>query len=529
MDTLPSPLDRPAASLSRRAPVPLSRGGWLSVAGALVAGMILLLGGLALYDGRRDVWRQAERSASNLGTALERDIARNIAIYDLSLQGALDVLRLPGIETVDPSIRHAAIFDRAATADYLGSILVLDAAGDIKFDSTSVIPHSLNLADRDYFQVHRDKADAGLFVSQPFRSRLRSGDSSMAITRRITGPDGSFQGVVVGSIRLAYFQALFDTLELGEGGSVTLLRTDGRIVARQPPGELETILTLGRSEPLRRAQVAPTGQFVAPSSLDGVERLFTYRRIADYPLLVVVALSVEKIYAPWLARAVLIGSLMLLLAIAVTLLSQLFRRELKRRITAETALVEAAGHLSVMAATDSLTGLANRRQFDQELAREATRAARDGASLSMVMIDADGFKAFNDRYGHPEGDRVLRTIAGCIRGVVQRQTDMAARYGGEEFAVLLPGTDLADAATLAERIRTAVRALDLENAQGPTGRVTVSAGVATIAPHRGEPPSAAASSLVRRADAALFDAKRAGRDRLAVDGQAAARVRAAHA
>ena len=526
MDTFPSPLDRTPPLMARRTPR-LSRGSWLSMAGVIVAGMILLLGALALYDGRRDAWFQAERSASNLSTALERDISRNIAIYDLSLQGALDVLRLPGIENVDPGIRHAAIFDRAATADYLGSILVLDAEGNIKYDSTSVVPHALNLADRDYFQVHRDDRGVGLFVSQPFRSRLRGGDSSMAITRRIDGPDGSFQGVVVGSIRLAYFQSLFETLDVGEGGSVTMLRLDGRIVARQPPGELETVVTLSRSETLRRAQEAPTGQFVAKSAIDGVERLFTYRRISTYPLFVVVALSVQTVYAPWLAKAALIGSLMLLLAVAVAVLSQLFRRELKRRIAAEAALLESAGRLSVMAATDSLTGLANRRQFDQELAREATRAARDGVALAMVMLDADGFKAFNDRYGHPEGDRVLRTIAGCIRAVVQRQTDMAARYGGEEFAILLPGTDAVDAATLAERIRLAVRALDLENAQGPTGRVTISAGVATIVPHRGEAPGSVASSLVRRADSALFEAKRAGRDRVVVEGQPAPRVRAA--
>ena len=173
--------------------------------GMTAALAVMALGAFVLADARQDTWAQAEHASQNLILALERDIARNVAVYDLSLQGAIDSIHQPGIDEVSPAIRHSAVFDRAATASHLGSILVLDRTGTIKLDSTAMAPHPLNLSDRDYFKVHVDRPDAGLFVSRVFRSRLRGGDPSIAISRRISGPGGEFEGVVVGTLRLAYF------------------------------------------------------------------------------------------------------------------------------------------------------------------------------------------------------------------------------------------------------------------------------------------------------------------------------------
>ena len=483
---------------------------WLVLLGMTVALGMLVLGAVMLYGARQDAWRQAQQASNNLALALERDISRNIAVYDLSLQGAVEALEQPGIELVSPEIRQAAVFDRAASAEYLGSLLVLDAAGNIVADSTSLVPHVLNLADRDYFRSHRDRADIGLFVSMPFRSRLRGGDASMAISRRISGPDGRFMGVVVGTLRLAYFHDMFGTLNLGGNGAVTLLRPDGRLVARTPYNEADLTLDLSRSEVVRRFLKEPAGQFTATSAIDGVDRLITYRHIGNLPLILSVAMSTGDIYAAWWQKAVFIGSIMAGLCAATIALSLLFRQEMMRRLSAEAALMAAAAQLSVVAATDGLTGLANRRAFEEGLQREWKRAIRGHTPVAVLMIDADHFKAYNDRYGHQGGDRLLEGIAAAIKACVRRPTDLAARYGGEEFIVLLPETDVAGALEIAERVRAGVSALDLTETGDIGGRITVSIGVAVAYSAVGHSEGA----LLKDADAALYDAKRAGRNRV---------------
>ncbi|KRQ02384.1 diguanylate cyclase [Bradyrhizobium manausense] len=174
--------------------------------------------------------------------------------------------------------------------------------------------------------------------------------------------------------------------------------------------------------------------------------------------------------------------------------------------------------LETLAIEDSLTGLANRRRFDERLKEEWARAYRDRSSLGLLMIDVDHFKAYNDEYGHPAGDACLRVVAKTIAAEVQRGGDLAARYGGEEFAMLLPNTDAAGCARLGERIRNAIRDAGLVHASNPAGPcVTVSVGGATCRP--AVERTAGTSSLVEAADRALYAAKDAGRDRLMMSGE----------
>ena len=159
--------------------------------------------------------------------------------------------------------------------------------------------------------------------------------------------------------------------------------------------------------------------------------------------------------------------------------------------------------LSALATTDELTGLRNRRRFFEELGSQYSLAARQRSPLSLVLLDADHFKEYNDAFGHPAGDDALRGIAEALRGVT-RAHEMVARYGGEEFAVLLPGSGPDVARRTAERLREAV-----ERRPWPLRPVTASFGVATAAPVTGVP-----QRLVVEADLALYDSKRDGRDRV---------------
>ncbi len=199
-----------------------------------------------------------------------------------------------------------------------------------------------------------------------------------------------------------------------------------------------------------------------------------------------------------------LGSLFTTGAVLISMFNDL--TGLYRRVSASNALLAEQAH------RDGLTGIANRRRFDTAFAQEWARAGRGGYPLSLLMIDVDWFKQYNDRYGHLEGDDCLRQVASLLRASLLRPTDLACRYGGEEFAVLLPMTSTEGATVLAARIRDALAQLALPHASSPLARVTVSIGISCARPVAGT----SERDLLEAADRALYLAKHAGRDRARV-------------
>ena len=183
-------------------------------------------------------------------------------------------------------------------------------------------------------------------------------------------------------------------------------------------------------------------------------------------------------------------------------------REITQRKLAEQQLAEAYHAVEALAITDALTGLANRRRFDQCLTTEWRRGLRERKPLSLVLIDADHFKIYNDTYGHLRGDNCLKQIAEAIQDVVSRPGDLVARFGGEEFAVILPNTAAAGAFQVAQDICAVMRERQLPHCGNAAGVVTISAGCATLAPQLGQH----ALSLIDCADKALYEAKNSGRN-----------------
>ena len=206
------------------------------------------------------------------------------------------------------------------------------------------------------------------------------------------------------------------------------------------------------------------------------------------------------------------GSLSVLTDVTATRLAQQKLSELNRQLEA-------------LARLDGLTGLMNRRAFDETLETEVRRSARTGAPLSLLLIDVDRFKAFNDAYGHPAGDACLRTIADVLSGSVHRPLDRCARYGGEEFAVILPETPADGALRVAEAMRDGLRAVGVPHAGSDYGFVTISVGAATFP---GGNSGAAVKDLLGSADAALYEAKAAGRNRVAVGRSFPAQAPSSH-
>jgi diguanylate cyclase (GGDEF)-like protein len=197
---------------------------------------------------------------------------------------------------------------------------------------------------------------------------------------------------------------------------------------------------------------------------------------------------------------------------AVQLRARLTAAERKLQDLAQR-LEQSVGETRRASRADPLTGLANRRSFDETLEREWARAARTRQPLAVIMADIDRFKAHNDTYGHQAGDECIRQVAAVLKQSVRRPADMVARYGGEEFGIILPGVDPAGALAVAERMRQAVQALQLAHVTNVTGHaVTISLGVAVVVPDA----HVSSAILVRAADEALYRAKAVGRNQVIV-------------
>jgi len=191
--------------------------------------------------------------------------------------------------------------------------------------------------------------------------------------------------------------------------------------------------------------------------------------------------------------------------------AQLERDEAYRALEAlKLELEHKNAELAQLSMQDGLTSLANRRRFDLALLTECGRAKRDGSSLSLLLIDVDHFKKYNDTYGHQAGDDCLKRVARALAEAVRRPADIAARYGGEEFALILPGTSAEGAGHVAEGVRLAVEALGIPHSDSSAARhVTISLGVVTVQSNGALTPK----ELIAAADLGLYAAKRSGRNR----------------
>lgn len=449
-----------------------------------------------MLDMRRGEEALARQTLENLATTIESDIGRNIEIYDLSLKAVAGNMLLPELATVSKTIRHLILFDHATTARHFGAIQVFDAEGRLVIDASTLDPLTENRSEEDYFTVHRDNPGAGLFISRPMLFR---GAYSIVLSRRISDTDGGFLGVVAGSIRFSYFHELFERLNLDPEDTITVLKSDRTIMMRRP-FDLDVIGTnLNDRRSWKADNLRAGASYSGQGPVDPTPRLYV-RSGDSRPLFVVAGKPLAAVFALWQREALRIGAVVLVLALFVLGSTLVLAREIGRRAEAERKLEE-------MATTDALTGLRNRRKFDTVIDVEWRRAMRQRASLALLMIDADHFKAYNDTFGHQAGDQVLVGIAICISDSVSRAGDCAARYGGEEFAVLLPNTSADDAFKVAEKIRLKVQGWSDDQAAS-----TVSCGIASLVPAAGMDWPV----LVAAADKALYAAKAAGRNQSVV-------------
>ncbi|VVD61009.1 diguanylate cyclase [Pandoraea aquatica] len=475
--------------------------------------LVMVVAVALLYEGRLLVLARAADNQRNIAEVMERDLELNFQLYEASLDAVVKLLARPDVEAMAPALRRELIFERAGASRYIGSLVVLDAEGNIAIDAESTVPRPFNFADRDYFSVHRAGPNAGLYVSGFIHSRLRNNAPTMVLSRRLSRPDGSFAGVVSLAVDIEYFRHLFDHIEVGREGVILLLGKDGAILMRKPYDESVIGLTMAQTGRYESLPPGRDDQRIFPIRFLGRDSLMSRRFLSNVPLTLIIVTSSDETLAPWRKRVFEFGGLFLLLNAGFVLTSLLLAAQLRRRLRAER-------ELRLLARTDGLTGLSNRRSLDKILALEWRRMRRAGHSLAVAFIDIDWFKRYNDTHGHQAGDAALAAVAGAIGAALQRPSDAAGRYGGEEFMAVLPDTDALGAQRVAEGIRLAVDRLNLDHTSSDFGHVTVSIGVACRHPQAGE----SVDMLVKAADRALYRAKETGRNRVIVASEADARA-----
>lgn len=489
--------------IDRRGPISHKGAGDLIVALVLFASLVIFGGMIeTLRTAHEDVELRASREARGLLEASVSQMQRQLALWNLSLTLASDIVQEGRFGELDGRDRKSLLANLMAKVGLVGSLLVLDREGNIVLDPMSPERRTGNFADRDYFLVQRH-ADRGMYISRPYRSRLRNNDPSVALSRRLTTPDGNFDGVVMIAVSLASIRDMFDDLDPGLRGAIAVTSTAGRVLMRHPSldGRGDIDLDLSESPNFQRVRQQGAGSFVAKAATDGIERQYLFTTLPEADLIISVGLSQNEVFSGWRRRVYITTAIMIAICSIALLVAFGLRQELARRAAAEAELAR-------LARTDPLTGLANRRVFEEFAEREMRRAKRTNLPFSLIMIDADHFKAVNDRYGHFVGDIVLRMLANVMTRHLKRPGDLAVRYGGEEFMALLADTAADGAEVVANKIR---EDFERETSQAPEldGPVTVSIGVAGLTSR-----IASVSDLVAAADQALYRAKSSGRNRV---------------
>ena len=334
---------------------------------ALLAGAACVIAGIvgfgiwASWDSHELTWQHAIRSSENIVGTLEHDIRRNIESYDLSLQAVVEGLAQEEIYSLTPKLQNLVLFDRAATAQFLGSIMVLDEKGNLIIDSASLVPRQESFADREYFKVHVARRDLGLYVSHPFFSRVDQ-QWEIGLSRRLENRDGSFRGVVVGTMQLAFFRQLFQSLDVGADGSLSLITDDMMLVAHQPWDESLIGRSLADAELFHRYPKEKAGWFEFAANRDGISRLFVYQQIGDLPLVLSLGTSTDQIFAEWRQKTLIMSIAVTALTLVAGLFAALSFSELRRRARAEAVAHESEGNYRLLA--DYSTDIIVRAGFD---------------------------------------------------------------------------------------------------------------------------------------------------------------------
>ncbi|MBQ0819284.1 EAL domain-containing protein [Microvirga sp. HBU67558] len=378
----------------------------------VLAGVFNLFCAALVYDERGNASDQARAASSNLVASVSRDISRNIEIIDLTIQKVIERFTQPGFTELGSDLQRQLLFDQVATAQYFAAIAVVDENGKLRYHSRFTDPDIINVAKLQYFTVHRDRPDVGLYVSLPIKSPVGLG-WGLVFSRRLSHPDGRFAGIAYVGLGLDYFTDLFRRMDLGPNGSMSLMRADRKLVVREPFTEKHLGTDVSRAGIYRYYPQQRSGSFESSSSpIDGIPRLYTFTQIGDFPLTISVGRSLQDVYAAWRSRVLTIGGIVLALTGAMIALALNLRQEFRRRCAAHQE------------------ALHNEALF---------RGAMKGAGIGTALLRLDGtvFKvnpAFCRLFGFTEEEMLSRTAADLTHPDDAPPDDSALLRGETDFA-----------------------------------------------------------------------------------------------
>ena len=488
-----------------------------------MAGILILLIGLVVlrldnheYIHHREM---VNREGSNLLLAFEENVRRDLDGVDEMLREIQTEYQIAG--GISPTIM--ARIQRLRSSAFL-FVSLTDAQGRVVVSSRHDLVGTED-GHREYFRHFFGTFQNRVHFAKPFQE-TGNGRWVFPVSRGLSKSDGSFGGTVTIAIDPAHFGRFYQKMQLGQGFSVSIVGLDGFIRVRQTAERMDVGNDISQLEVFQLIQQQKSGSYTAFSLLDQLNRIYVYRVMPEYPLILFISVPEQVAFAEyyrlreryWLVALLGILSVALFFALLMRLLEQQeksayllkqMNRQLQESVDQRTEELEAANReLKIIAMMDGLTGIANRRYFDDYYERSWRSAIRAGMPLSVIMADIDWFKAYNDTYGHQAGDECLIQVARTLRNNIKRASDFAARYGGEEFVIILPDTDAAGAKVLAEWLRQQVFALDIEHVKSPYGKVTISLGVASMIPGQDDD----AQALVEASDRALYAAKHGGKN-----------------
>lgn len=454
-------------------------------------------GGLAFYLARTKAHtlQTANVHAVNMARAFEEHVRRTVGAIDQVLfNGREQYRRSP--ETFDVA---QILANATSLQDISFQVSAIDREGMLFASNMGAAAERLDLSDREHFKAHSTTDRDELFISKLIVGRI-SGKQSIQFTRKLLGPKGDMAGVLVLSVDPAYFSDYYSSIEIGKQGLVSLMGLDGFVRARSSavPGIAEK--PIGGERLARDIAVSGhSGAFEDHSCMDGVLRIVSFRKVKGHPLVVLVGLALSDVLAAYSSQLAWV----LPFGLVFTGVQGGFGWVLLARFSQDTTtLREKENHIFYIAYHDALTGLANRQLFLDRLEHGLSLAKREGRGLAIMFVDLDKFKWVNDSYGHQVGDVLLQAVAEKLAKAV-RSADTVARMGGDEFVILLENVDTEEQVrVVAGKIGFQLSGVFIKDSQEG---VTASLGVSMF-PRDGVD----ADALLRRADKAMYAAKKAG-------------------
>lgn len=487
-----------------------------------MAGLLLTLAvtGLNLWT-MREAWRdtliQSEQMAVNLSLSQARQADDTILQAELSLREVQHQLISEIATGVNGAALSQTMQELASRLPQLHGLFYYDAQGKWIATSARQIPAHINNADREYFRYHRMNARDSVHIGPVIRSRS-TGDLVIPVSLRVNDASGGFNGVLLATIRVDYFRHYYSYYELGPQDVLVLMLADSTVLYARPMPDSYIGKNLSSSHLFQTMLASAdkgSGQWRA--ALDGQARIFGFARSERYGLVVAAGYDKQNLLRSWIKGQVENVLLDLALLAGIGVLGACILSQVRRSLRYQQELTRLRDELTAvnlslenLAHADSVTGLANRRQFDHFLQQSLLDAAEHNQQVSLILMDIDYFKRFNDTYGHVAGDACLKAVASALAGLPLRGSDKVARYGGEEFAIILPGASGSDALNIANAAVKAVSASNIpHDFSSIAAHVTLSAGCATFLPESDRPEPQA---LIEKADEALYLAKHGGRN-----------------